>query len=434
MKGLKDFPPAQSCRTVIFSVVLVLFLVCSVVHTNIYAADPVKPKGKILEKSTTLDHHKAEISINRSNLNYGAIKEDAHTTSSSTTYQTLLINNSGSGTLNWEVTANGDWLHTHPNSGTNSGTVIVSVASSPLPPGSYNGLINVRDSTDPTITPDKVTVSLQVKNPSQDHAPFGTFETPIYDSRVSSSIPVTGWALDDVEVDNVKIYNGSSYVGDAVFVEGARPDVEQANPDQPLNYRAGWGYMMLTNFLPNGGNGTYHITAIAADSEGNQTTLGTKTIICDNENAVKPFGAIDTPTQGGTASGSSYINWGWALTPQPKHIPTDGSTINVWVDGANIGHPHYNNYRKDIAEFFPDLENKDGAAGYFYFDTTPYADGVHTIQWTAIDSEGSTDGIGSRYFSIRDTDGGDSIKANAAHRFHFEGRCILLDTGYGVFR
>jgi hypothetical protein len=219
-----------------------------------------------------------------------------------------------------------------------------------------------------------------------------------------SSIPVTGWALDDIGVESVKIYrsdNGSlAYIGDAVFVEGARPDVEASYPGYPNNSRAGWGYMMLTNFLPNGGNGTYTLHAIATDIEGNEVTLGTKTITGDNANAVKPFGAIDTPIQGGEASGTGYINWGWALTPQPNTIPTDGSTIHVYVDGINLGNPVYNNYRADIATLFPGYNNSNGAAGYFYLDTTAYTNGLHTIQWAATDDAGNTDGIGSRYFTI----------------------------------
>jgi len=158
--------------------------------------------------------------------------------------------------------------------------------------------------------------------------------------------------------------------------------------------------MMLTNFLPNGGNGTFIIKAIATDVVGKQTTLGTKTIYCDNAHAVKPFGAIDTPTQGGTATGSSFVNWGWALTPQPRYIPTDGSTLNVYVDAVPIGHPSYNLYRADIATLFPGYANSNGASGYFHLDTTGYANGVHTISWTARDSAGNIDGIGSRFFTI----------------------------------
>lgn len=233
--------------------------------------------------------------------------------------------------------------------------------------------------------------------------PFGSFDTPIDQSTVSSSIPVTGWALDDSEVQHVKIYrqaNGSLvYIGDASFVKGARPDVQQSFPDYPGNDRAGWGYMMLTNFLPNG-DGKYTLEAIATDGSGKTTSLGTKTIYVDNTNAVKPFGAIDTPLQGGTAYGNNFINWGWVLTPQPDSIPKDGSSIDVHVNGVNLGHPIYNIYRQDIDDLFHGYENSDGAVGYFYFDTTGYADGVHTIQWTARDTGNDSDGIGSRYFTI----------------------------------
>jgi hypothetical protein len=161
--------------------------------------------------------------------------------------------------------------------------------------------------------------------------------------------------------------------------------------------------MLLTHFLPDSGNGTFVLHAIATDVVGKTTTLGTKTIYCDNANAVKPFGAIDTPTQGGIAYGDRFVNWGWVLTPQPNSIPTDGSTINVYVDGVNLGHPTYNNYRADIASLFPGYANSNGSAGFFYLDTTGYENGVHTIQWTATDSGGNTDGIGSRYFSINNS-------------------------------
>jgi hypothetical protein len=276
------------------------------------------------------------------------------------------------------------------------------VNASGMSVGTYNGAITISD-PDASNSPQKVNVYLNIKNTSQDQPPFGDFATPDNNSIVYGSIPVTGWVLDDVEVMSVKIYNGNNYFGDAVFVKGARPDVEQAYPGYPKNYRAGWGYMLLTNFLPNQGNGTYVINAKAVDSAGKQVTLGSKTIKADNANAVKPFGAIDTPAQGGSASGSSFANWGWALTPQPKQIPIDGSTINVYVDGVKLGHPTYNRYRSDIATLLPGYANSNGAVGLFYLDTTAWENGVHTIQWTVTDNQGVMDGIGSRYFSIQNS-------------------------------
>jgi hypothetical protein len=241
--------------------------------------------------------------------------------------------------------------------------------------------------------------------PGEQDPPFGSFDTPIDGLTARGSIPVTGWALDDSGIHSVKIYRESGnklvYIGDAVLVEGARPDVAAAYPGYPNNTKAGWGYMLLTNFLPSGGNGTFVLRAIAVDHAGKSISLGNKTIYCDNDNAVKPFGAIDTPTQGGTATGDRFVNFGWALTPQPNTIPIDGSTITVWVDGAPLGNPVYNQYRSDIAGLYSDYNNSNGAVGYFYLDTTAYDNGVHTIQWTVEDDAGNFDGIGSRYFTVQ---------------------------------
>ncbi|UCH95140.1 MAG: lamin tail domain-containing protein [Candidatus Aminicenantes bacterium] len=349
------------------------------------------------------------IVLNRTQLNFGA------STGVETGAQTFAINYSGEGTPDWSVSTSANWIGCSPTSGVSPDVVSVSVNSTGLSTGTYTGTITISD-PNAINSPQTLPVTLQVYKPGFTSAPFGDFATPIHGSLVRSSIPVTGWVLDDIEVVSVKIYNGPDYVGDAVFVEGARPDVEQAYPGYPKNYQAGWGYMMLTYFLPNGGNGTYTIYAKAIDAEGNQMTLGSKTIHVDNANAVKPFGAIDTPVQGGTASGSNYINWGWVLTPQPNCIPTDGSTINVYVDGVNLGHPTYNIYRSDIASMFPYYCNSNGAVGYFYLDTTAYENGVHTIQWTAADNAGNTDGIGSRYFTIQNTGGSAESTAQSAER------------------
>jgi hypothetical protein len=346
-----------------------------------------------------------QISLNRTQLYFGA-----NTSGNQTGPQSFLISNSGGGILKWTAAVNVDWLSCNPASGTGSVLVTVSINPSGLLPGTYYGSITVADSRAGN-SPQMVNVKLIVYSSSQKNLPQGVFDTPISGSTVTGSIPVTGWAIDNIGIETVIIYRnpvtgesgGLVYIGDAVFVEGARSDIEAAFPGYPNNYKAGWGYLMLTNALPGQGNGTFTLYAKATDKEGNTVTLGTKTIYCDNAHAVKPFGALDTPAQGGAASGGSYINFGWALTPLPNTIPRDGSTIIVWVDGLPLGHPVYNRYRADIAALFPGYNNSDGAAGYYYLDTTPYKNGVHTISWSVKDSAGNTDGIGSRYFTIQNT-------------------------------
>jgi hypothetical protein len=240
------------------------------------------------------------------------------------------------------------------------------------------------------------------------HLPFGTVDGPLDGAQVSGSVAVGGWALDDLEVRRVEIFRdpvggeppAQVYLGNAVFVAGARPDVAAAYPGYPRSDRAGWGFLILTNLLPNQGNGVYRIYAYAEDVDGLRALLGARTIVASNATSTLPFGAIDTPTQGATIKGTAFINFGWALTPQPKIIPTDGSTIHVLIDGVSIGPPVYNQFRSDIATFFPGLANSGGAVGYRVLDTTALAEGQHTIAWIVADSQGAAAGIGSRYFSV----------------------------------
>lgn len=180
--------------------------------------------------------------------------------------------------------------------------------------------------------------------------------------------------------------------------------MEGLNPALPFSYQSGWGYLMLTNGIPNAagpqGNGTIRLWATATDIEGNTTNLGSKTITLNNANSKKPFGAIDTPGPGGTATGS-YIASGWVLTPPPNIISAVPTKILVAIDGVEVGRVTYGQPRGDVAAYFPGGYRNIGGPGASYtLDTTQYADKMHTISWNAYDDAGNADGIGSRYFFI----------------------------------
>ena len=345
---------------------------------------------------TLVGHTSAGIILSRTKLNFAAIAGAAGT---ATGPQVIWLNTSGSGILHWDTAPGSSWLNCTPGSGTNAGVLTISVNATGLTEGEYSSTIHV-DDPNAVNSPQVIAVHLKVIQSSKDQPPFGHFATPGDGAVVSGSIPVTGWVLDDIDMARVEIYAGGNYIGNAVFSENARPDVEEAFPGYPKNHLAGWGYMLLTNPLP---DSTYTIDALAVDNTGHQVMLGSRTITIDNRSAVKPFGAIDMPAQGGSAFGTKYRTQGWALTPPPNKIPEDGSTINVYVDGKYLGHAMYNIYRADIAALFPGYANSNGAMAYFDFDTTSFPNGVHTIHWTVTDDAGNTDGIGSRYFTIENT-------------------------------
>ncbi len=350
-----------------------------------------------------------EITIARTQLNFTAV-----TSGSKTGSQDVMLGNSGGGTLNWSATDSASWLNCSPASGTGAGVLTVGIEPSGLSVGEYYGTVRI---SAPGASSTTVTVALTVKSASQDEAPMGEFVTPADGALVSSSVPVTGWVIDDVDVSSVRIFCDDSYVGDAVFVEGARPDIAGSFPRYPKNYQAGWGYMLLTHFLPGGGNGSYTLSAKAFDSAGNEVHLGYKNIYVDNDNADNPFGAIDTPAQGGSASGSYFTCSGWVLTPWPNRIPDNGSTINVYMDGVKMGTASYNHYRHDIAGLFTGYANSSGAGGWYNFDTTAYCNGVHSIYWVATDNAGNADGIGSRYFTILNTGAGYCSVPSSVNKF-----------------
>lgn len=312
--------------------------------------------------------------------------------------QPLLIGNIGGKTMRWSAAIDQSWIRMDKTSGTGDAAVYISVVPTGLAVGDYSGVITISDSG-ASNSPQKVTVNLKIKNPEDDQAPFGDMATPADGSKVYGSIPVTGWALDDVEIKSIKLYyNVEGYIGNMLFVDGARPDVAAAYPNYPYYRRAGWGYLLLTNSLK---DGTYSLTVVAVDNSGKSTTFGPRKITIDNGHTHQPFGNIDTPASNGNASGAAYMNWGWALTPLPHMIPKDGSTIQVWVDANFLGTlDGYNGPNSAIKKLFPGLKNSDGPTGFFTLDTTQFVNGVHFMSWTVINDGGHKEGIGSRYFTI----------------------------------
>ena len=71
------------------------------------------------------------------------------------------------------------------------------------------------------------------------------------------------------------------------------------------------------------------------------------------------------------AIGSSFINFGWSLTPQPKLIPMGGSTIAVIIDGVRLGGvTAYNFFRSDVSTLFTGLKNsrRSGRLSHHRYD------------------------------------------------------------------
>jgi hypothetical protein len=90
------------------------------------------------------------------------------------------------------------------------------------------------------------------------------------------------------------------------------------------------------------------------------------------------------------------------LTPTPSIIPTNGSTIKLFIDGQPTdATATYNLPRADVTGLFPNLRNSAGPGAKFTWNTTTLSNAIHSIAWVATDDGGNAEGLGSRYFWVQ---------------------------------
>lgn len=395
------------------------------------------------------------VAVNRSLLRFGARRSTAPGALTSVTPAQEVVVSFVGGTGTWTATADQPWVIVTNGTGSGAGAFQVSIDPAHVfPAGSPQSTV-VRI-TSPQVSGDtQVGVSLDIDLSTNvpSSGPFGAFDSPAEGAtNISGTVAVTGWALDDVAVNRVEIWRncvgidftrgvcssptgqGMSHVrvGQATFLPGARPDVEAAMAFEAAAYRAGWGYLLLTNAFPHlgtgtaeGGQGQFVLSAYAYDNEGLVSLLGTKSITLNNDAATRPFGAIDTPDQGATIPGpaapynnaAAYPVFGWGMTQAGKCIDTTStSSYRVYVDGvARTLTPGVNWFsglnRSDLAAAYPGLCNSTNALAAYYLDVRTLSNGLHTIGWDVYDNGNNVAGIGSRFFNVLVT--GDHARPDA---------------------
>jgi hypothetical protein len=391
------------------------------------------------------------VSLDRTSLMFGAVSSSAAFTSQ-TPAQTVRIMQTGAGTVTWTAAATTPWLAVSPASGTGPATLTISTRFAAGLAASQTGNVAVTFAGAANAAgPINVTLAV-VSSTAPASPPFGSFDTPAGDATVlAGSIALTGWTLDNVGVKQVELWrdlrpgettppgnttpgdprNGKIFISYATFVDNARPDVEALYPTTPSNYRAGWGYLMLSWGLFGQGNGTYKFYAFGVDQEGNTSTIGTKTVVISNNTATKPFGSIDTPAIGGDASGP---NFGWGLTPRVNNVATckiQPSGVQVSIDSGPLQPVVYgSDVRADIAGAFTGFSNSAAAGGHYIFDWTTLTNGAHTIGWLITDDCNRADGVGSRFFNVTT---GTSLVA-ATPDFRLKAEATDLESVASAFR
>ena len=309
-------------------------------YFNIHTAN--FPNGEIRGQITF-----PNMSVDHTALRFGAVSTGARFTSQ-TSAQAVRLLQSGAGTVTWTAQSNQPWLTVTPAAGSGSATLTIGVQFANGVPinGEVSGMITLVFTGGGTI-PAPIDVTLTLLPQGTTGAPFGIVDTPLENANdVTGAVPFHGLGLDDIEVSTVAICRagvtgepvpfdtrcGSTakiFVGNAVFIDGARPDVQGAFPSFPRSTRAGWGFMVLTNMLPAQGNGTTRSSCTSP------TVMNTRFSSAPGRSpaATRPRSSRSAPSTRPARvrrfRGRPYVNFGWALTPQVKTIPVEGSTLTV---------------------------------------------------------------------------------------------------------
>jgi len=121
--------------------------------TNVFPQDTAAVRNVICDNSLPT------IGLSPTNFSFTATQGGSNPSN-----QSLSISNTGGGTLNWLVSDNATWLSLSPTSGTNSGTVTLSVNITGLTAGTYNATITIT-ATGATNSPVSIPAALTVNAP-----------------------------------------------------------------------------------------------------------------------------------------------------------------------------------------------------------------------------------------------------------------------------
>ncbi|TAM53897.1 MAG: hypothetical protein EPN53_04930, partial [Acidobacteria bacterium] len=201
-----DFPcsPATAIgRTALFEWDDATFDRSRPVYYKIVAANalgeegPVAATGRVLPREGPV----AVLGLGRSALVYGGVASGA-----TTGPQDLVIENSGTADLTWTIRVEppeATWLLPTVSSGTNTAVVPIGVAPG-LAPGTYTASLVVED---PAALSSPQTVGITYTVRQAGSPPFGYIDSPADGAvGVVGAVPITGWALDDIEVKRVILW------------------------------------------------------------------------------------------------------------------------------------------------------------------------------------------------------------------------------------
>jgi Bacterial Ig domain len=293
---------------------------------------------------------------------------------------------------------------TYANSATPNPGFVSSFLASLFPDGPHAISVLVTESSQATFVIGPITVII---DNTVNQAPFGFIDIPGPSGveGANGSFPVSGWAIDDEDVDHVDFLMDGQIVAGAVgrglpstaIYGTTRPDVAAAFPDVPNSLYSGFQANIDTTKLV---NGIHQLSVRVTDNEGASRVIGTRTVqVINNGSNLAPFGQIDFPLDKASLFCSTIevgipspcppdvcvavlpnVVAGWALDVGARLDQGQVAFVELLLDGAilantrtdciQVGRNFINCYginRPDVARSYSGYVNADNAGFSFSF-------------------------------------------------------------------
>ncbi len=197
---------------------------------------------------------------------------------------------------------------------------------------------------------------------------------------LSGQVAIGGWAIDQIAaISKITIAVDNLSLGAAVY-GSSRPDVCAVFSTALGCPNVGWNYSLDTNLLSDGP----HTLAVSGTTTGGQSSTFTTSFQVANGAASPLRASIDTPSAGQTLTQVSHIG-GWALDSNGPQVVS----VGVLVDGVLNGLATYGGTRTDVCAHFPSGGGCPNVGWDYQLDTTPYANGNHTLDIRVLAADGS---------------------------------------------
>jgi sugar lactone lactonase YvrE len=272
----------------------------------------------------------------------------------------------------WNAYSLASWITLSTPGGTGSATVSLQVAAN-FNGATRTGIVSIGGQTFTVTQPGSFSPSVFID---------GITGTPTF----TGTVGIGGWALESTAgvgtagISSVTVWVDNVQVGTASY-GSSRTDVCGAYPGRIGCPNVGWTYSLnVTALTP----GIHSLKITATDTSAASTSIQVNFMTVP-----QPSVYIDNLPQNTSLSGIVGIG-GWALESSSAVGPAAIRSVNVFIDGTQVGAAAYGSSRPDVCAALPGRLGCPNVGWTYTLDVNALPAGSHTLKVVATDTINNT--------------------------------------------